>query len=104
SAGGCASSRAAGGPRQWARRSEQRHAQSARHGSSAGRTISDMRLVVVEFMTLDGVMEAPGFEEHRTGRNGWAMRVSDAELQSFSGRQITGAGALLFGRTTFNIW
>jgi class 3 adenylate cyclase/dihydrofolate reductase len=63
-----------------------------------------MRLVVVEFMTLDGVMEAPGFEEHRAGRNGWAMRVSDAELQSFSGEQIAGAGALLFGRTTFNIW
>jgi len=63
-----------------------------------------MRLVVVEFMTLDGVMEAPGFEEHRAGRNGWAMRVSDAELQDFSGEQITGAGALLFGRTTFNIW
>ncbi len=63
-----------------------------------------MRLVVIEFMTLDGVMEAPGFEEHRTGRNGWAMRVSDAELQGFTGEQITGAGALLFGRTTFNIW
>ena len=63
-----------------------------------------MRLVVIEFMTLDGVMEAPGFEEHRTGRNGWAMRVSDAELQSFSGEQVTGAAALLFGRTTFNIW
>ena len=63
-----------------------------------------MRLVVVEFMTLDGVMEAPGFEEHRTGRNGWAMRVSDAELQSFSGEQIDRAGALLFGRTTYNIW
>ena len=30
-------------------------------------------------------MEAPGFEEHRTGRNAWAMRVSDAELQAFSG-------------------
>src|SRR5262245_27414285 len=63
-----------------------------------------MRLVVVEFMTLDGVMEAPGFEEHRTGRNGWAMRIADAELQSFSGEQIARAGALLFGRTTFNIW
>jgi len=63
-----------------------------------------MRLVVVEFMTLDGVMEAPGFEEHSTGRNGWAMRVSDEELQAFSGDQIAGAGALLFGRTTFNIW
>jgi class 3 adenylate cyclase/dihydrofolate reductase len=63
-----------------------------------------MRLVVIEFMTLDGVMEAPGFEEHRDGRNGWAMRVTDAELQSFSGEQIDRAGALLFGRTTFNIW
>jgi class 3 adenylate cyclase len=63
-----------------------------------------MRLVVVEFMTLDGVMEAPGFEEHRTGRSGWAMRVSDAELQAFSAEQINRADALLFGRTTFNIW
>jgi class 3 adenylate cyclase len=63
-----------------------------------------MRLVVVEFMTLDGVMEAPGFEEHRSGRNGWAMRVNDAELQAFSGSQVLGASALLFGRTTFNIW
>jgi class 3 adenylate cyclase len=63
-----------------------------------------MRLVVIEFMTLDGVMEAPGFEEHRTGRNGWAMRITDAELQAFSGAQVAGASALLFGRTTFNIW
>jgi class 3 adenylate cyclase/dihydrofolate reductase len=63
-----------------------------------------MKLVVVEFMTLDGVMEAPGFEEHRTGRNAWAMRVADAELQGFNGAQIETAGALLFGRTTYNIW
>jgi class 3 adenylate cyclase len=63
-----------------------------------------MRLVVVEFMTLDGVMEAPGFEEHRTGRNGWAMRANDPELDAYNARQITGAAALLFGRTTFNVW
>jgi class 3 adenylate cyclase/dihydrofolate reductase len=63
-----------------------------------------MKLVVIEFMTLDGVMEAPGFEEHRTGRNGWAMQVADPELQAFSGSQIARAGGLLFGRTTFNIW
>src|SRR4051794_27863242 len=65
-----------------------------------------MRLVVVEFMTLDGVMEAPGFEEHRTGRNGWAMRADDddPELAAFNSRQIKGADALLFGRTTFNVW
>jgi len=63
-----------------------------------------MKLVVIEFMTLDGVMEAPGFEEHRTGRNAWAMRVDDAELQAFSATLIFGAEALLFGRTTYNIW
>jgi len=63
-----------------------------------------MRLVAVEFMTLDGVMEAPGFEEHRSGRNAWAMRVADSELQGFNGEQVKRAGALLFGRTTFNIW
>jgi class 3 adenylate cyclase/dihydrofolate reductase len=63
-----------------------------------------MRLVVTEFMTLDGVMEAPGLEEHRSGRNGWAMRISDDPLQAFNLSQVTGAAALLFGRTTFNIW
>ena len=63
-----------------------------------------MKLVVVEFMTLDGVMEAPGFEEHRSGRNAWAMRGEDPELAAFNARQIAGADALLFGRTTFNIW
>ncbi len=63
-----------------------------------------MRLVVVEFMTLDGIMQAPGFEEHPTGRNGWAMRVGDPELEEYNGSQIMGAEALLMGRRTFNIW
>ena len=63
-----------------------------------------MKLVVVEFMTLDGVMEAPGLEEHRSGRNGWAMRISDDQLQAFNLGQVEGADALLFGRTTYNIW
>jgi len=63
-----------------------------------------MRLVVTEFMTLDGVMEAPGLEEHRSGRNGWAMRISDDMLQAFNLGQVTGADALLFGRTTYHIW
>lgn len=63
-----------------------------------------MRLIVVEFMTLDGVMEAPGFEEHRAGRNAWAMRVSDERLQAFNRDQVFEADALLFGRTTYSIW
>jgi dihydrofolate reductase len=80
---------------------------SARCEPAVGRRAghhSHMKLVVVEFMTLDGVMEAPGFEEHPRGRNAWAMRVNDAELQAYTGEQVMGADALLFGRRTFNIW
>jgi hypothetical protein len=39
------------------------------------------KLVVSEFLTLDGVMEAPGMQEHRTGRNAWALRYTDAEME-----------------------
>jgi class 3 adenylate cyclase len=63
-----------------------------------------MRLVVTEYLTLDGVMEAPGFEEHRDGRNGWALHVADAELQDHNREQAFSADAYLFGRTTYNIW
>jgi class 3 adenylate cyclase/dihydrofolate reductase len=62
------------------------------------------KLVVSEFVTLDGVMEAPGFEEHRAGRNAWALRVQDAESQQFALEQVLDAGALLMGRTTYEIW
>src|SRR6185503_14111587 len=62
-----------------------------------------VKLVVVEFMTLDGVMEAPGSEEHRSGRNMWAL-IEDDRFERFNGGQIAAADALLFGRTTYNIW
>jgi class 3 adenylate cyclase/dihydrofolate reductase len=62
------------------------------------------RLVVAEFVTVDGVMEAPGFEDHRTGRNAWALRLSDDEMQVYNADQLRGTDALLFGRTTYLIW
>ena len=46
------------------------------------------RLVVTEFMTVDGVMEAPGFDEHRSGRNAWALRLSDDDMQVFNRDQL----------------
>ena len=62
------------------------------------------RLIVREFVTMDGVMEAPGFEEHRSGRNAWAMRLIDAELQRHNEEVLLSAGAILLGRTTYLIW
>jgi class 3 adenylate cyclase/dihydrofolate reductase len=62
------------------------------------------RLILSEFVTLDGVMEAPGFEEHRSGRNAWAMRLSDDEMQRFNRDQLLSAEAILLGRTTYQIW
>jgi class 3 adenylate cyclase/dihydrofolate reductase len=62
------------------------------------------RLILAEFMTLDGVMEAPGLEEHRHGRNAWALRLSAEDLQRHNIDQIADAGAILLGRVTYEIW
>jgi class 3 adenylate cyclase/dihydrofolate reductase len=63
-----------------------------------------MRLVVTTFMTLDGVVEAPGFDEHRDGRNAWALRIQQAEDEVYNAGQIESAEALLLGRRTWQIW
>jgi class 3 adenylate cyclase len=62
------------------------------------------RLIVLEFMTLDGVMEAPGFEEHTQGRNGWALRLSDEAVQRHNLDLFFQSDALLLGRVTYQIW
>ncbi|MGH2463108.1 MAG: dihydrofolate reductase family protein [Candidatus Limnocylindria bacterium] len=62
------------------------------------------RLIVQEFVTLDGVMEAPGFEEHRDGKNKWALRFQNEEMQRFIRDQYATIDALLLGRTTYQIW
>src|SRR6478672_2677290 len=62
------------------------------------------RLIVTDFVTLDGVIEAPGFDEHRSGRNAWALRLTDDDMQRYNVDQLQDAAALLFGRTTYQIW
>jgi class 3 adenylate cyclase/dihydrofolate reductase len=62
------------------------------------------RLVVSEFMTLDGVMEAPGFDEHRDGKNAWALQSATEDQQRFKVDELFAAGAILLGRVTYQIW
>jgi class 3 adenylate cyclase len=63
-----------------------------------------VRLILSAFVTIDGVMEAPGFDEHRDGRNAWALRRQDAENQDWNKAQVMNASALLLGRRTYQIW
>ena len=90
-----------------------RHGRIARHGAHVGRRsvtsglLADpmtRRLIVQEFMALDGVMQAPGFEEHPDGKQGWVMRRQSPETQQFIWEVIDTVDTFLLGRTTYLIW
>src|SRR5437762_13785169 len=63
------------------------------------------KVVVTNFLTLDGVMQSPGHpdEDRRGGfdHGGWAAPYSDAEMGAAMGERISEGGSLLFGRRTY---
>ncbi|MFF1879626.1 dihydrofolate reductase family protein [Leifsonia sp. NPDC058230] len=58
------------------------------------------RLIVTEFITLDGVVEAPGGEIGHP-HSGWTVPYGTPELFEFKLQEILDADALLLGRKTF---
>lgn len=67
-----------------------------------------MRKVIVnEFLSLDGVMQAPGDpdEDRRDGfeHGGWSMPYSDDVFLSVVGEAMAECGGYLFGRRTYEI-
>jgi dihydrofolate reductase len=65
-----------------------------------------MRIVVNEFMSLDGVVQAPGGAEEDTdggfAHGGWSMPYFEAEVMGAAiGEGMSTADALLFGRRTW---
>jgi len=59
------------------------------------------KIVVSEFVTLDGVMEDPGGSEG-TERGGWAFRFNrGSEGDKFKFDELVASDALLLGRTTY---
>jgi dihydrofolate reductase len=70
------------------------------------------KLVAVENVSLDGVMQAPGRpdEDLRGGfeHGGWTKPYPDAVMSQTMGQGMANAGAMLFGRRTyidfFNVW
>jgi class 3 adenylate cyclase/dihydrofolate reductase len=62
------------------------------------------RLIASEFVTLDGVMEAPGHDVHRDGRNAWALQYAAEDQQRYKVDEVFEAGAILLGRVTYEIF
>ncbi len=65
------------------------------------------KLVVIEFLSLDGVMQAPGSPDEDTEggfqHGGWQTAYSDEELGASAAKGMAGTGAYLFGRKTYEI-
>jgi dihydrofolate reductase len=62
------------------------------------------KIVVVENVTLDGVMQSPGTEDDTRGgftHGGWAAPYADPVLAETLGRGVAADNAMLFGRRTY---
>jgi len=63
------------------------------------------KIIAIEHLTLDGVMQAPGRldEDPRDGfrHGGWADRNQDPAMQEVMGAQMSDTWSLLAGRTTY---
>lgn len=66
------------------------------------------KLIVLEFVTLDGVMQAPGGPKEDTSGGftygGWTVPYSDAVLDEVMSKQMSEPFSLLLGRTTYEIF
>ena len=66
------------------------------------------KIIVLEHMSLDGVIQAPGGPEEDTSggfaHGGWISPHSDAVLGTALRKQMNSPFDLLVGRTTFEIW
>lgn len=66
------------------------------------------KIVVLEHISLDGVIQAPGGKDEDTSggftHGGWIASYSDAILGKALREQMNKSFDLLLGRTTFEIW
>jgi dihydrofolate reductase len=65
-----------------------------------------MRLVLTQFVTLDGVYQGPGSPDEDTSdgftRGGWMVPHMDQTFLAIAARWLERAGALLLGRRTYD--
>ena len=63
------------------------------------------KLVVIDFLSLDGVMQAPGQPDEDPGggfkHGGWAVPYHDESLSDDIANSMAATDAYLFGRRTY---
>jgi dihydrofolate reductase len=62
------------------------------------------KIIVTEFITLDGVVEAPGGNETPHPHGGWQSRYKDPETGKYKVEELAGVDALLLGKTTYEMF
>ena len=60
------------------------------------------KIIVTEFITLDGVIEAPGGNETAHPHGGWQTKYQHPETGKYKVDELASADALLLGRNTYD--
>jgi dihydrofolate reductase len=59
------------------------------------------KIIVTEFITLDGVIEAPGGNETSHPHGGWQFKYTSPEAGQYKIDELAGVDALLLGKNTY---
>jgi dihydrofolate reductase len=59
------------------------------------------KIIVTEFITLDGVIEAPGGNETNHPHGGWQFKYNSPETGKYKIDELASVDALLLGKTTY---
>ena len=62
------------------------------------------KIIVTEFITLDGVIEAPGGSETPHPHGGWQFKYSHPETEKYKIDELSSVDALLLGKNTYDIF
>lgn len=60
------------------------------------------KIIVTEFITLDGVVEAPGGDETPHPHGGWQAKYNDPEDGTYKVEELSSVDTLLMGRKTYD--
>jgi dihydrofolate reductase len=62
------------------------------------------KIIVTEFITLDGVVESPGGNETPHPHGGWQFNYNHPEAEKYKLDELASVGGLLLGRITYDVF